>query len=134
MMDACASRVKRVGVLICATLALGLAPGVRAETDDEALARLVREMEGLAAGAPCGGPVLCTAVSMGYDACGNPTRHIPFNRAQQIADIMQTKAAEFTFIEEDRLRGKPRPAQCRPAKAPRVACVNGRCVVGDTSY
>lgn len=124
----------RVGVALCAAAALSASPAVRCESDDEALGRLAREMETLAAGAPCGGPVMCTAVSMGYDACGNPTRHIPYNRAQQIAESMQTKAAEYTFIEEDRVRGRPRPAECRPAKPPRVACVNGRCVVGDTSY
>ncbi len=124
----------RSTTLLCAAAALGAWGAARAESDDQALARLVSEMEALAAGAPCGGPVMCVAVSMGYDACGNPTRHIPYNRAQQIAEIMQTKAAEYTFIEEDRVRGKPRPAQCRAASPPRVACVNGRCVVGDTSY
>lgn len=128
------AHLARRALALCAAILLGASCPAHAETDDQALARLAGEMESLAAGAPCGGPVMCVAVSMGYDACGNPTRHIPYNRAQQITEIMQTKAAEYTFIEEDRFRGKPRPAQCPSAQPPRVACVNGRCVVGDTSY
>jgi hypothetical protein len=134
MAAATLGRTARTVAALCTALVLCVPVPARPESDEQALARLAGEMEALAAGAPCGGPVMCMAVSMGYDACGNPTRHIPYNRAQQISEIMQTKAAEYTFIEEDRLRGKPRPAHCRAIQPPRVACVNGRCVVGDTSY
>ncbi len=122
------------GVALLGAALLGAPQPARAESDDEALARLTREMEALVAGASCGSPTFCLAVAMGADACGNPTRWLPYHRGLQVADVLQTKAAEYTFIEEDRWRGKPRPADCKPAQPPRLACVNSRCVLGDTSY
>jgi hypothetical protein len=127
-----AAAAGRLGLALLCALASG--PAAQAETDDEALARLTREMEALVAGAACGSPTFCLAVAMGSDACGNPTRWLPYHRGLQVADVLQTKAAEYTFIEEDRWRGKPRPVDCKPARPPRLACVNGRCVLGDTSY
>ena len=71
---------------------------------------------------------------MGYDACGNPSAWIAYNNAPDIKEILETKASEVTFVEEDRMRGKPKPADCKPVRAPKLACINGRCVVGDLSY
>jgi hypothetical protein len=56
------------------------------------------------------------------------------NDPADIKEILETKASEVTFVEEDRMRGKPKPADCKPVRAPKLACINGRCVVGDLSY
>ena len=42
--------------------------------------------------------------------CGNPTVWVPFNNAPDLKIAIETKAAEYTFIEEDQQRGKPKPA------------------------
>jgi hypothetical protein len=113
---------------------LTLVPAVHAEDDDQALARLHGEIVQVVGDARCGNVSFCRILPMGYDACGNPTSWIAFNNAPDIKEILETKASEVTFVEEDRMRGKPKLAHCQPAKAPRLACINGRCVLGDLSY
>lgn len=105
----------------------------RAEDDAQAIERLRAEIA-RTLDPRCANVSFCRVMPMGHDACGNPTAWIAFNNAPDIKEILETKAAEVTFIEEDRLRGKPKPSDCRPAKPPKLACINGRCVVGDFSY
>jgi len=105
-----------------------------AEDDAAALARLRKEIADAVGEPACGNVAFCRVAPSGHDACGNPSRWIVFNNAPGVREIVETKASEITFIEEEMLRGRPRPADCRPASKPRLACVNGRCVLGDTSY
>ena len=105
-----------------------------AEDDAQALARLRKEIAAAVGDAACGNVSFCRIVPMGNDACGNPTVWVAFNNAPDLKIAIETKAAEYTFIEEDQLRGKARPAGCKPAVAPKLACVNHRCVLGDASY
>ena len=123
------------GVLMATALAaLCTAAPALAETDEEALARLRREIAEAVGDAPCGNAIICRVVAMGADACGNPTRYVPYTNQPGLKEILETKAAEYTFIEEDMQRGRPRPADCRRADPPKLACVNRRCVIGETSY
>lgn len=105
-----------------------------AEDDAQAIARLKAEITQAVGDARCGNVSFCRVVPMGYDACGNPTAWIVFNNAPDAKEIIETKASEVTFVEEDRMRGKPKPADCKPARAPKLACINGRCVPGELSY
>lgn len=107
---------------------------VRAEDDAEALARLRREIDKTVGDARCTAANFCRVLPMGYDACGNPTAWIAYNNGPDLKEILETKASEVTFIEEERQRGKPRPADCRPARTMKPACINNRCVAGDLSY
>jgi hypothetical protein len=111
-----------------------LAAPALAEDDAQAIARLKAEITQLVGDARCGNVSFCRVVPMGYDACGNPSAWIVFNNAPDTKESIETKASEVTFVEEDRMRGKPKPADCKPARAPKLACINGRCVVGDLSY
>jgi hypothetical protein len=106
----------------------------RAEDDAQALARLRKEIAAVVGDAACGNVSFCSALPMGRDACGSPTAWIAFNNAPELRIAVETKVAEVTFIEEDQLRGRPRPADCRPATSPKPACVNHRCVLGGASY
>jgi len=124
----------RVVAALVVTLAGGWQAAVFAEDDAAALARLRKEISDAVGEPACGNVAFCRVAPAGYDACGNPSRWIVFNNAPGVREIVETKASEITFIEEEMQRGRPRPADCRPAAKPKLACVNGRCVLGDTSY
>lgn len=117
-----------------AMLALLAATPLRAEDDAAALKRLEREIAQAVGDNACGNVSFCRVAPMGHDVCGNPSRWLPFNNYPGVREIVETKVAEYTFIEEDMHRGKPRPADCKPAGKPKPACVNGRCTVGEISY
>ena len=122
-------------VAALAAVLAGLSPGpALAEDDAAALARLRKEIADAVGEPACGNVAFCRVAPSGHDPCGNPSRWIVFNNAPGVREIVETKASEITFIEEEMLRGRPRPADCRPASKPRLACVNGKCVLGDTSY
>jgi len=121
-------------ILMVLLLGISLAPPVRAEDDTQAIARLKSEITQVIGDGRCGNVSFCRILPMGYDACGNPTSWIAFYNAPDVKEILETKASEVTFVEEDRMRGKPKPADCKPARAPKPACINGRCTTGDLSY
>lgn len=108
--------------------------GLRAEDDAQAMARLKREIAATVGDATCGNVSFCRLLPMGSDACGNPTAWIAFNNGPDLKPVIETKAAEYTFIEEEQHRGKAKPAGCKPAVTPKLACVNHRCTLGDASY
>jgi hypothetical protein len=113
---------------------LSLAGSAFGEDDLQALARLKREIAATVGDATCGNVSVCRLMPMGSDACGVPTVWIAYNNAPDLKPVIETKAAEYTFIEEEQHRGKPKPADCRPAVTPKPACVNHRCTLGDASY
>ena len=121
-------------ILIVLLCAIALPTTVRSEDDAQALVRLKAEIAEVVGDGRCGNVSFCRILPMGYDACGNPSAWIAYNNAPDIKEILETKASEVTFVEEDRMRGKPKPADCKPVRAPKLACINGRCVLGDLSY
>lgn len=120
-------------VSIGAALLVGWA-AAWAEDDAQALVRLKREIAATVGEATCGNVSFCRLLPMGSDACGNPTTWIAFNNGPDLKPVIETKAAEYTFIEEEQHRGKRKPADCKPAVTPKLACVNHRCKLGDASY
>jgi len=127
-------RPSMLRILLILLSATALPTTVRAEDDAQALARLKAEIAQVVGDGRCGNVSFCRILPMGYDACGNPSAWIAYNNAPDIKEILETKASEVTFVEEDRMRGKPKPADCKPVRAPKLACINGRCVLGDLSY
>lgn len=111
-----------------------LASSALADDDAQALARLKREIEATVGGAACGNVSFCRLIAMGSDVCGNPTAWVAYNNAPEVKPVIETKAAEYTFIEEEQHRGKPKPTACKPAITPKLACVNHRCTLGEASY
>lgn len=105
-----------------------------AEDDAAALARLKQEIAQAVGDARCANAVVCRLVGMGYDACGNPSVWVPFNYLPGIKEVVETKAQEYTFIEEEMQRGKPRAQDCPPTRKPSPVCINSRCAAGETSY
>lgn len=134
-MFTCPSKSRLRSVIRLFFCAAAISSGiVCAEDDAQALARLRSEMERMAGTPTCANVVHCRVVTMGYDACGNPTAMLTYNHVRGIDNELQVKAAEYTFIEEEQQRGKPKPANCAVARQPKLVCVNNRCIVGDTSY
>lgn len=116
-------------------VALGLHGTVAdAESDTEALVRLRGEITATIGEPVCGNVAFCRIMPMGADACGNPTGWVVYNNAPDLEALIETRVSEVTFLEEELMRGTPRPAVCERVQPPRLACVNHRCVVGDTSY
>lgn len=106
-----------------------------AEDDAQALVRLRGEMDALIGhNRTCGNVVHCRVLALGYDDCGNPTGYLAFNNLRGIRGELEGKIAEYTFIEEEQHRGKPKPTACKPAITPKLACVNHRCTLGEASY
>jgi hypothetical protein len=121
-----------VGVLALLLLTTATA---RAEDDAQALVRLRGEMESVIShNRTCGNVVHCRVLALGFDDCGNPTEYLAFNNLRGIRGELEGKIAEYNFIEEERRRGRPKPASCTAAKLPPPACINNRCALGTESY
>lgn len=127
-------RSKAFSIASIGAVTMLAASGPRAEDDAQALARLKREIAATVGDATCGNVSFCRLLPMGSDACGNPTVWIAFNNAPDLKPVIETKAAEYTFIEEEQQRGRAKPAGCKPAATPKLACVNHRCTLGEASY
>lgn len=125
------SRSPELAAAVLAVLFTASIPVASAEDDRQAVARLRGEIEAVvAAHSQCHNVVHCRVLAMGFDACGNPTHHVAFNNSTAIRTSLESMAAEITFLEEEAWRGKPKPAQCRPAPAPAAACHRNRCTTG----
>lgn len=107
---------------------------VRAEDDAAALVRLRKEMQQAIGDGMCVNVSFCRVIAVGHDLCGNPSFYLGYNNVPGLKEILETKAAEYSFIEEEQLRGKSKPADCKIATAPKPQCVNNRCVAGSASY
>jgi len=127
------SRSPEPAIRALAKLLIAGAHGAAAEDDAQAVVRLRGEIDAIAADhARCHNVVHCRVLSMGFDACGNPTHPVAFNNATGIRGAIDAKAAEITFLQEEALRGQRRRADCLPAVAPVAACHRNRCATGVT--
>lgn len=108
-----------------------VAPVAARGDDAQELSRLREEMEQIsAANRRCHNVVQCRVMSMGYDACGRPTHHVPYNDITGAGTALASKASEYTFIEEESQRGRPRPARCDLLPSPKPTCHRNQCTAG----
>lgn len=126
--------VRRARAAVAAALLMPIVVGATPEDDAKAIAMLRKEIADAVGEGGCVIHGFCRVYPVGMDACGNPTGWIAANNYPGVREVVETKAAEITFIEEDALRGKPRPADCKPAVAPKPACLNSRCVASPVTY
>lgn len=119
----------------CALLAgtaafIGVPRLVRAD-DAQELSRLRTEIEAIsAANRRCHNVVQCRVISMGFDDCGRPTYHVAYNDITGAGAALESKASEYTFVEEESHRGKPRPADCTAHERPKPVCHRNQCTAG----
>ncbi|MBL8532679.1 MAG: hypothetical protein JNL33_02390 [Betaproteobacteria bacterium] len=118
-------------MLLAAVMAVSGAPVSAADDDVQQRDRVRAEVDALvAANRRCHNVVHCHLLSMGFDACGNPTYHVAFNNVTSVKTQLEAKAAEYTFLEEEMRRGKPAPASCPAPGLPKAACHRNQCAVG----
>ena len=123
-----------VRVLVGIVLGLGLNAGVCADEKsaaitDEALARLRNDITALVGPAKCANLVNCRVAALGIDACGGPLEYIAYSWLSTEKEALETKIAEYNFVQEDAQRKGPATSACVTKPEPVATCVNRRCVV-----
>jgi hypothetical protein len=123
-----------VRVLVGIVLGLGLNAGVCADEKsaaitDEALARLRNDITALVGPAKCANLVNCRVAALGIDACGGPLEYIAYSWLSTEKEALETKIAEYNFVQEDTQKKIPAAGACITKLEPVAICVNRRCVV-----
>ena len=96
---------------------------------DESLARLRNEITALVGAAKCANLVNCRVAALGIDVCGGPLEYIAYSWLSTEKEALETKIAEYNFVQEDAQRKGPATSACVTKPEPVATCVNRRCVV-----
>lgn len=126
------SRSRRAAcALLAGTAAFIGVPSLVHANDAEELSRLRTEIEAISASnRRCHNVVQCRVISMGFDDCGRPTYHVAYNDITGAGAALESKASEYTFVEEESHRGRLRPAECAPRERPKPVCHRNQCTAG----
>ena len=123
-----------VRVLVGIVLVAGLNGGVCAEEKAAAgveaeLARLRNDITALVGAAKCANLVNCRVAALGIDACGGPLEYVAYSWLSTEKVALETKIAEYNFVQEDTQKKSPAVGACVTKPEPVATCVNRRCVV-----
>ena len=123
-----------IRILLAIILSLGIAPvDVRGEEPDASaspqLAKLRREITDLIGPARCMNLVQCRIAAIGMDSCGGPAEYLVYSWLSTDKGALETRIAEYNFLQEDLQRKQQPAANCAALPEPTAACVNGRCVL-----
>jgi len=123
-----------IRILLAITLSLGIAPiEVRGEepgaTTSPQLAKLRKEIAELVGPARCMNLVQCRVAAIGIDSCGGPAEYLVYSWLSTDKGALETKIAEYNFLQEDLQKKQQPAASCAALPEPTAACVNGRCVL-----
>jgi len=123
-----------IRMLLAIILLLGIAPN-EGRGDDPGttaspqLAKLRREIGELIGPARCMNLVQCRIAAIGMDSCGGPAEYLVYSWLSTDKGALETRIAEYNFLQEDQQKGQQSPANCALLPEPTAACVNGRCVL-----
>ncbi len=123
-----------IRILLTITLSLVIAPievcgQEPGATSSPQLAKLRKEITALIGPARCMNLVQCRVAAIGIDSCGGPAEYLVYSWLSTDQGALETKIAEYNFLQED-LQNKQQPAaSCAALPEPTAACVNGRCVL-----
>lgn len=123
-----------IRILLAIILSLGIAPvDVRGEEPGASaspqLAKLRREITDLIGPARCMNLVQCRIAAIGMDSCGGPAEYLVYSWLSTDKGALETRIAEYNFLQEDLQRKQQPAANCAVLPEPTAACVNGRCVL-----
>lgn len=115
---------------IALTICLGLiAQGVVYADENSKIARLREEITALIGPATCANLVNCRVAALGIDECGGPLEYVAYSWLSTEKTALETKIAEYNFVQEDGQRRRPAAGACVTKPEPVATCVNRRCVL-----
>jgi hypothetical protein len=114
-----------IGGSIAWSPAAGSAPG----SDEEALESLHQQILTLIGDPRCENIVHCRLLALGSRPCGGPAEYLAFSSIVGKRDVLEAKAYEYGFLQEEVNRTRGLSGTCDVLAQPRVACVNGRCTL-----
>lgn len=103
-------------------------PAAAADTAGQ-LARLRAEIDGLIGPGRCMNLVQCRVTGLGNAPCGGPTEYLVYSWISTDQGALETKMAEYAFLQEDLQKKQPAAGACVVLPEPVAACVNNRCVL-----
>jgi hypothetical protein len=123
-----------IRILLAITLSLGIVPiDIWGEepgaTTSPQLAKLRKELTDLVGPARCMNLVQCRVAAIGIDSCGGPAGYLVYSWLSTDKGALETKIAEYNFLQEDLQKKQQPAASCSPLPEPTAVCVNGRCVL-----
>jgi hypothetical protein len=112
-------------------LALCFAPHAHAaESDAQALSRLHAEIIEMIGVPTCNNVVYCRLLALGSLPCGGPSEYLAYAGTRTgNTSLLETKAAEFSFLEEELRKERKEAGACAVLPVPTLACVNARCTL-----
>ena len=96
---------------------------------DADVTRLRNEISALVGPATCANLVNCRVAALGIDACGGPLEYVAYSWLSTEKVALETKIAEYNFVQEDVQKKIPAVGTCVTKPEPVATCVNRRCVV-----
>ncbi|HEX7813177.1 MAG TPA: hypothetical protein VF460_14825 [Burkholderiales bacterium] len=93
------------------------------------LARLRAEIAEIIGAARCANLVQCRIAAVGTGACGGPAEYIVYSWMSTDKAALETKIAEYNFLQEDLQKEQQAAGACVELPEPVAACINGRCVL-----
>ena len=118
------------GIVLVAAVNAGVGADEKSATSAEAqLVRLRNDITALVGAAKCANLVNCRVAALGIDVCGGPLEYIAYSWLSTEKAALETKIAEYNFVQEDAQKEIPAVGACVTKPEPVAACVNRRCVV-----
>ena len=120
------------GLMLVITSALMLGDDMAAasaSSDEEALNAVHREIVSLIGEPRCANLVHCRVLGLGARPCGGPSEYLAFSSLTANREVLEAKAYEYDFLQEEVNRSKGAVGSCEVLPAPRATCVNGRCTL-----
>lgn len=124
------SRSFQFAIYIAMTFVCGVSPAhvCAAEAADEAaLGALHGEIVALIGKAPCANLVHCRVLALGTRPCGGADEYLAFSSLTGNKDVLEGKAFEYGFLQEEAMKAKRQTGACEVLAAPRAVCVDRRC-------
>jgi hypothetical protein len=113
--------------LVVASLLAATAAGAADDADQAELARLRAAIVSLIGEAPCANLVHCRTLALGSRPCGGPAEYLAYSSIAGHREELETKAYEYSFLQEDLQRGQARAGACTVLHPPAVRCVDNHC-------
>jgi hypothetical protein len=105
----------------------------KAESDAAAFARVRSEIDTLIGTARCGNLVHCRLLPLGRNACGNPADYLAYSTRVTDPTLLETKASEYTFLQEEAQIQQSNVTGCTKLAEPIAACIDNHCRVQPAS-